>query len=142
MIIMKMMPYVTNLVWCVSQFICERLVSWNSLCWRTSRTKSKHWLCQDKGQQTTTYLHLCWGFEEQFGLVPSDLLCSLWFTYFWFYLQCHTNAVIGKIMACTPHYVRCIKPSERKAPLAWNQQRYTTFLSWNTRLYSRQWLYN
>ncbi|XP_022784594.1 uncharacterized protein LOC111325125 [Stylophora pistillata] len=26
-------------------------------------------------------------------------------------------------MACSPHYVRCIKPSERKAPLAWNQQK-------------------
>ena len=27
-------------------------------------------------------------------------------------------------MACTPHYVRCIKPSEKKTPLDWNQQRF------------------
>ncbi|PFX29301.1 Myosin-1 [Stylophora pistillata] len=38
-------------------------------------------------------------------------------------IQFQTNGVIGKIMACSPHYVRCIKPSERKAPLAWNQQK-------------------
>ncbi|KAJ7358954.1 hypothetical protein OS493_019858 [Desmophyllum pertusum] len=38
-------------------------------------------------------------------------------------MKCQTNGLIGKIMACTPHYVRCIKPSDSKAPLDWNQQR-------------------
>ncbi|XP_078343654.1 unconventional myosin-If-like isoform X1 [Oculina patagonica] len=38
-------------------------------------------------------------------------------------IKCQTSGVIGKIMACTPHYVRCIKPSENKVPLDWNQQR-------------------
>lgn len=38
-------------------------------------------------------------------------------------IKFQTNGVIGKIMACSPHYVRCIKTSEQKTPLAWNQQR-------------------
>ena len=48
--------------------------------------------------------------------------------HFLFHLQFQTNGVIGKIMACSPHYVRCIKTSEQKTPLAWNQQRYTTYI--------------
>ena len=28
-------------------------------------------------------------------------------------------------MACTPHYVRCLKPSETKEPLDWHDHRYT-----------------
>ncbi|CAH3148733.1 unnamed protein product [Pocillopora meandrina] len=48
-------------------------------------------------------------------------------------IKFQTNGVIGKIMACSPHYVRCIKTSEQKTPLAWNQQRYTTYIYLNER---------
>ncbi|XP_046839975.1 unconventional myosin-Ie-like [Xenia sp. Carnegie-2017] len=35
--------------------------------------------------------------------------------------QC--QAMIDRIMSCTPHYVRCLKPCETKQPLDWNDQR-------------------
>ena len=36
--------------------------------------------------------------------------------------QCHDLVV--KILGSTPHYVRCIKPSETKLPLDWDNTRY------------------
>lgn len=43
---------------------------------------------------------------------------------YYFLLQSQAAALITKIMTCTPHYVRCIKPSESKKPLDWDDQRF------------------
>ncbi|RMX56704.1 hypothetical protein pdam_00015784, partial [Pocillopora damicornis] len=38
-------------------------------------------------------------------------------------IKSQAAALITKIMSCTPHYVRCIKPTESKKPLDWDDQR-------------------
>lgn len=35
--------------------------------------------------------------------------------------QC--NELVDKLMRCTPHYIRCIKPNETKRPHDWDKQR-------------------
>lgn len=33
------------------------------------------------------------------------------------------NQLVASLMACTPHYIRCIKPNETKKPRDWEQER-------------------
>ena len=33
------------------------------------------------------------------------------------------NALVSSLMQCTPHYIRCIKPSETKRPRDWEHDR-------------------
>ena len=33
------------------------------------------------------------------------------------------NTLVGKLMQCTPHYIRCIKPNETKKPHDWDKAR-------------------
>ncbi len=33
------------------------------------------------------------------------------------------NELVTSLMACTPHYIRCIKPNETKKPRDWEQDR-------------------
>ncbi|XP_077576442.1 myosin IEb isoform X2 [Stigmatopora nigra] len=33
------------------------------------------------------------------------------------------NALVGTLMKCTPHYIRCIKPNETKRPRDWEEKR-------------------
>lgn len=34
------------------------------------------------------------------------------------------NDLVTKLMKCTPHYIRCIKPNETKKPRDWEESRY------------------
>lgn len=43
-------------------------------------------------------------------------------------LQTQANELVGKLMQCTPHYIRCIKPNETKRPHDWENDRYFTKL--------------
>uniref|UniRef100_A0A7M4EQH0 Myosin IE n=1 Tax=Crocodylus porosus TaxID=8502 RepID=A0A7M4EQH0_CROPO len=45
------------------------------------------------------------------------------------------NDLVGTLMKCTPHYIRCIKPNETKKPRDWEESRYAiltkaTWPSW------------
>lgn len=33
------------------------------------------------------------------------------------------NDLVAKLMKCTPHYIRCIKPNETKKPKDWEDSR-------------------
>ena len=33
------------------------------------------------------------------------------------------SRLVGQLMRCTPHYIRCIKPNETKRPRDWDGQR-------------------
>lgn len=39
--------------------------------------------------------------------------------------QTQANDLVGKLMQCTPHYIRCIKPNETKRAHDWENDRYT-----------------
>ena len=39
------------------------------------------------------------------------------------HMQTQANVLVGKLMMCTPHYIRCIKPNETKKPHDWENER-------------------
>lgn len=53
-----------------------------------------------------------------FTLFRSDLII------FSLILQKQANDLVGTLMKCTPHYIRCIKPNETKKPRDWEESRY------------------
>ena len=38
-------------------------------------------------------------------------------------VQTQANELVGKLMQCTPHYIRCIKPNETKRAHDWENER-------------------
>uniref|UniRef100_G3PTC2 Osteoclast-stimulating factor 1 n=1 Tax=Gasterosteus aculeatus aculeatus TaxID=481459 RepID=G3PTC2_GASAC len=38
-------------------------------------------------------------------------------------IKIQANDLVGKLMKCTPHYIRCIKPNETKKPRDWEESR-------------------
>lgn len=38
-------------------------------------------------------------------------------------IRTQANELVGSLMMCTPHYIRCIKPNETKRPLDWEDKR-------------------
>ena len=43
-------------------------------------------------------------------------------------LQTQANDLVGRLMKCTPHYIRCLKPNETKKPHDWENDRSTCTL--------------
>ena len=39
------------------------------------------------------------------------------------FFQTQANLLVDKLMKCTPHYIRCIKPNETKKPHDWEPER-------------------
>ncbi len=39
------------------------------------------------------------------------------------HVQTQANVLVDKLMLCTPHYIRCIKPNETKKPHDWENER-------------------
>lgn len=40
-----------------------------------------------------------------------------------FLSQTQANDLVGRLMKCTPHYIRCIKPNETKKAHDWEEDR-------------------
>lgn len=55
---------------------------------------------------------------------PQDLPYSAQIQLFSFVLQKQANDLVGTLMKCTPHYIRCIKPNETKKSRDWEESRY------------------
>lgn len=55
---------------------------------------------------------------------PQDLPCSAQILLFSPVLQKQANDLVGTLMKCTPHYIRCIKPNETKKSRDWEESRY------------------
>ena len=39
-------------------------------------------------------------------------------------MQTQANVLVDKLMQCTPHYIRCIKPNETKKAHDWENDRW------------------